>query len=94
VLVPSVVHASSRVLVMDWVEGQPLAAVARTGSQAERDRAAGLYQRFLVSGPERVGLLHTDPHPGQLPVLADGGWGVLDFGSSLELPACPRRSAG
>ena len=89
VLVPGVHKATSRVLVMDWVDGTPLSAVARTGTQAERDRAASLYQRFLVSGPARAGLLHTDPHPGNFRVLADGRLGVLDFGSTLELPTMP-----
>jgi predicted unusual protein kinase regulating ubiquinone biosynthesis (AarF/ABC1/UbiB family) len=86
VRVPAVVRATPRVLVMDWIDGTPLAAVARNGTQAERDRAAGLYQRFLVSGPERAGLLHTDPHPGNFRILPDGRLGVLDFGSSLALP--------
>jgi predicted unusual protein kinase regulating ubiquinone biosynthesis (AarF/ABC1/UbiB family) len=85
ILVPRVVRATPRVLVMDWVEGTPLAA-ARTAPQDERDRLGGLYQRFLVSGPERAGLLHTDPHPGNFRVLADGRLGVLDFGSSLPMP--------
>ena len=84
--VPAVVHATSRVLVMEWLGGTPLAQVARTGTQDERDRAAALYQRFLVSGPERAGLLHTDPHPGNFRLLPDGRLGVLDFGSSLALP--------
>lgn len=88
VLIPQVVHATSRVLVMDWVEGTPLARVAATGTQAERDRAAALYQRFLVSGPERAGLLHTDPHPGNFR-LVDDRLGVLDFGSTLELAGMP-----
>jgi predicted unusual protein kinase regulating ubiquinone biosynthesis (AarF/ABC1/UbiB family) len=85
VVVPRVVRATPRVLVMDWVEGTPLAA-ARTAPQDERDRLGALYQRFLVSGPERAGLLHTDPHPGNFRVLADGRLGVLDFGSSLPMP--------
>ena len=89
VLVPSVHRATSRVLVMDWVDGTPLSAVARSGTQAERERAALLYQRFLVSGPARAGLLHTDPHPGNFRLLADGRLGVLDFGSTLELPSMP-----
>ena len=89
VVVPSVVHATPRVIVMDWIAGTPLAHIARTGSQQERDRAAGLYQRFLVSGPARAGLLHTDPHPGNFRVLDDGRLAVLDFGSSLELPEMP-----
>ncbi|MCW2614736.1 MAG: transporter ATP-binding protein [Frankiales bacterium] len=86
VLVPAVVHATSRVLVMDWLDGTPLSAVARSGTQEQRDRVAGQYQRFLVSGPARAGLLHTDPHPGNFLALPDGRLGVLDFGSSLALP--------
>ncbi len=89
VVVPHVVRATSRVLVQDWVGGTPLAEVARSGSQAERDDAARRYQLFLVSGPERVGLLHTDPHPGNFRVLPDGRLGVLDFGSTLELAGMP-----
>ena len=86
VVVPPVLHATPRVLVMGWLEGVPLSAVARTGSQAQRDHVAGQYQRFLVSGPARAGLLHTDPHPGNFLVLPGGRLGVLDFGSSLALP--------
>jgi hypothetical protein len=71
------------------VTGTPLAQVAVAADQRERDRVAGLYQVFLVSGPERVGLLHTDPHPGNFRVLPDGRLGVLDFGSTLALPGMP-----
>ncbi len=86
IVVPDVVAATRRVLVQDWVDGTPLAAVAATGSPAERDRAARRYQLFLVSGPERAGLLHTDPHPGNFRITGDGRLGVLDFGSTLRLP--------
>lgn len=86
VLVPQVVHATARVLAMDWLDGTPLAVMARTGDQRERDRAAARYQRFLVSGPERAGLLHSDPHPGNFRILADGRLGVMDFGSALAMP--------
>ena len=59
--VPGVVLASSRVLVQDWLDGVPLARVATAGTRAERNRLGELYQRFLLSGPARCGLLHTDP---------------------------------
>ena len=88
ITIPRVVLAAPRVLVQDWVGGTPLAQVAAHGTPADRNRAAGLYQRFLVSGPERAGLLHTDPHPGNFR-LVDGRLGVLDFGSTLELPGMP-----
>lgn len=86
-VVPGVVLATTRVLVQDWLDGTPLAAVATSGSPAERDRAGLLYQRFLLSGPQRCGRLHTDPHPGNFRLMDDGRLGVLDFGSCLALPA-------
>src|SRR3954451_2192083 len=38
-VVPGVVLATLRVLVQEWLDGVPLARVATTGTQAERDRA-------------------------------------------------------
>jgi predicted unusual protein kinase regulating ubiquinone biosynthesis (AarF/ABC1/UbiB family) len=88
------VHATSRVLVQGWLDGVPLARVATDGTQAQRDRLGELYQRFLLSGPARCGLLHTDPHPGNFRLLDDGRLGVLDFGSCLELPGGLPRTFG
>ena len=45
-----VLHATPRVLVQTWLDGEPFARVAATGDQAERDRVGELYQRFLLSG--------------------------------------------
>ncbi len=84
--VPDVVAATPRVLVGEWLDGTPLRRVAATGVPADRDLAAQRYQRFLLSGPERAGLLHTDPHPGNFMLMPDRRLGVVDFGSSLELP--------
>jgi predicted unusual protein kinase regulating ubiquinone biosynthesis (AarF/ABC1/UbiB family) len=93
-VVPGVVHATSRVLVQDLLDGTPLVDVARDGDQPARDRAGLRYQRFLLSGPDRCGVLHTDPHPGNFRILPDGRLGVLDFGSCLELPGGLPRSFG
>ena len=86
IAVPSVVLATSRVLVTEWLDGQPLASVATQGSAADRDQLGRLYQRFFLMSPERVGLLHTDPHPGNFRLTPDGRLGVLDFGSVLPMP--------
>ncbi|MGB9374319.1 MAG: AarF/ABC1/UbiB kinase family protein, partial [Jiangellales bacterium] len=86
VVVPHVVLARPRVLVSDWMDGMPLARVAETADQPTRDAVAVRYQRFMLGAPMRTGLLHSDPHPGNFRLLDDGRLGVLDFGSSLELP--------
>ena len=86
VCVPRVVSVSDHVLVSEWLDGIPLAAIIAGGTTAQRDRAGIMFIRFLFSGPARVGLLHADPHPGNFRLLADGRLGVLDFGAVDRLP--------
>ena len=85
-VVPDVLEHAEHVLVSEWVEGKPLAAVIREGTQDERNRAGLMQVRFLYSAPARAGLLHSDPHPGNFRLLPDGRFGVLDFGLVSELP--------
>jgi predicted unusual protein kinase regulating ubiquinone biosynthesis (AarF/ABC1/UbiB family) len=84
--VPPVVQATREVLVTHWMDGIGLAEVARDGTAAERDHLGAAYQHFFLTSPRRVGLLHTDPHPGNFRLLEDGRMGVLDFGSVLVMP--------
>jgi predicted unusual protein kinase regulating ubiquinone biosynthesis (AarF/ABC1/UbiB family) len=84
-VVPGVVEVADRVLVSEWVDGTPLAAVLRGGKQGERDRVGLLLARFLLGSPERVARLHGDPHPGNFRVQSDGRLAVVDFGSSLPM---------
>ena len=84
--VPPVLEATREVLVSRWMEGTGLAAVARDGTAAQRDHLGAAYQHFFLTSPARVGLLHTDPHPGNFRLLPDGRMGVLDFGSVLVMP--------
>ncbi|MGD0553410.1 MAG: AarF/ABC1/UbiB kinase family protein [Streptosporangiaceae bacterium] len=86
IYVPEVVFGTSHVLVSEWMDGTPLSAVIASGSQEQRDRAGLMLVRFLFSGPERAGLLHADPHPGNFRLLDDGRLGVLDFGAVDRLP--------
>jgi len=97
ITVPRVVEQEGTVLVTEWLPGIPLATVIASGTRAQRDRAGTLLVRFLYSGPERVGLLHADPHPGNfrlIPAADDAdpddpaAWrlGVLDFGAVNRLP--------
>jgi predicted unusual protein kinase regulating ubiquinone biosynthesis (AarF/ABC1/UbiB family) len=86
VCVPDVVTGSERVLVTEWIDGTPLSEVISDGTTEVRDRAGLLLVRFLYSSPQRVGLLHADPHPGNFRLLADGRLGVIDFGAVARLP--------
>ncbi len=85
-LVPHVLAAGPTMIVSEWVEGTPLSRIIIEGSQAERDRAATLYLRFILSGPARAGLLHADPHPGNYRMTPDGRLGVVDYGAVARLP--------
>ena len=86
VAVPKVLKSSERVIVSEWIDGEPLSRVIRDGSTAERDQAALRYLEFLFLGPQRAGLLHADPHPGNFRLMPDGRLGVLDFGAVKHLP--------
>jgi predicted unusual protein kinase regulating ubiquinone biosynthesis (AarF/ABC1/UbiB family) len=86
VCVPDVVTGSERVLVTEWIDGTPLSEVISSGAADVRDRAGLLLVRFLYSSPQRVGLLHADPHPGNFRLLPDGRLGVIDFGAVARLP--------
>ena len=86
ILVPHVILGTDQVLVSEWIEGTPLSRIIAEGTREERNRAGETYARFLFSGPERAGMLHADPHPGNYRLMPDGRLGVLDFGAVARLP--------
>ncbi|QSB15664.1 AarF/ABC1/UbiB kinase family protein [Natronosporangium hydrolyticum] len=86
IMVPAVVAAADRVLVTEWLDGTPLAEIIAEGSPEQRDHAGRLLAVLHFSAPQRAGLLHADPHPGNFRILADGRLGVVDFGAVARLP--------
>jgi predicted unusual protein kinase regulating ubiquinone biosynthesis (AarF/ABC1/UbiB family) len=94
IYVPDVIAQSGHVLVTEWMDGTPLSAIIKEGTQEQRDHAGLLYCRFLFSGPARCGLLHADPHPGNYRLLDDGRLGVIDFGAVDRLPGGFNRRIG
>jgi predicted unusual protein kinase regulating ubiquinone biosynthesis (AarF/ABC1/UbiB family) len=84
--IPTVVASTEHVIVSEWMDGTPLSRVIAEGTQDQRDLAAGRYMEFLLAGPQRAGLLHADPHPGNFRLTPDGRLGVLDFGAVNRLP--------
>jgi predicted unusual protein kinase regulating ubiquinone biosynthesis (AarF/ABC1/UbiB family) len=85
-IVPKVLECSGNVIVTEWVDGKPLSGIIRDGSPQDRNHAALLFARFLLSGPSRAGLLHADPHPGNFRLHEDGRLVVLDYGAVNRLP--------
>jgi predicted unusual protein kinase regulating ubiquinone biosynthesis (AarF/ABC1/UbiB family) len=85
--VPAPVTALSHeeVLVSELLEG---VALAQAG---DPDAACALLVRFVAGGLPG-GLVHCDPDPRDLLVLADGALGVLDFGA-VAVPAPERARA-
>ncbi|QLY34264.1 AarF/ABC1/UbiB kinase family protein [Nocardia huaxiensis] len=84
--VPQVISQHGDVLVSEWVDGIPLTRIIESGSPEERSRVGMLLVRFLVSSPERSGLIYCDPHPGNFRILPDGRLAVLDFGACEPWP--------
>ena len=92
--VPHILAAAPLVLVSEWIDGISLSHIIADGTREERDKYATLYQRFVLSGPARAGLLHADPHPGNYRVTPQGKLAVLDFGAVAHLPDGLPRAMG
>ena len=86
IFIPEVLDAAPRVLITEWVEGIPLSQIIREGTEEQRDEAGRLMAELHLSAPERAGLLHADPHPGNFRLLPDGRLGVIDFGAVARMP--------
>jgi len=85
-LVPRVVASAPKVTITEWVDGRPLSSVIKDGTPEERNEAGRLLSEFHFSSPARVGLLHSDPHPGNFMITPDGRLCVIDFGAIARLP--------
>ncbi len=86
IVVPRVVASAPKVIVSEWLEGMPLSRIIADGTREQRDRAGRLMAELHFSGPQRAGLLHADPHPGNFRLVPDGRLGVIDFGATARLP--------
>ncbi|APT90180.1 hypothetical protein CSPHI_02820 [Corynebacterium sphenisci DSM 44792] len=84
--VPRVHAAAPRVLVGEWVEGRRLSEVIG-GDPAARSAAAEALTVFEFASPHLARRMHTDPHPGNFLLRADGTLAVIDFGACTPLPA-------
>ena len=72
---------TGQVLVMERLDGRPLATIdAGTPADVRAALARSLLD-CLLREVMLEGTFHADPHPGNVLLLADGRLGLLDFGS-------------
>jgi predicted unusual protein kinase regulating ubiquinone biosynthesis (AarF/ABC1/UbiB family) len=86
IAIPRVVASAPKVIVTEWIDGIPLSRIIAHGSSEQRDRCGYLLALLHYSAPQRTGLLHADPHPGNFRLGDDGRLGVVDFGAVARLP--------
>ena len=87
VRIPEVVLSSSKVLVLEFLDGVQVTKLEELAAKghdlkAVAERIARIYCSMIFDR----GYFHGDPHPGNILVLSDGAIGLLDFGLAKELP--------
>ncbi|CAM3291283.1 ABC1 kinase family protein [Stackebrandtia soli] len=90
VLLPTVHrdHSTERVLVMQYLDGEPLAGGAAFDARGlDADRVARSLLRCLLRQILVDGVFHADPHPGNILLLADGRVAFIDYGSVGRIDA-------
>ena len=86
---------SKRVLVMDYLKGEPLSRALEVmrarGIDPDGAEAKLFGQKLLSTLTEAFGrtvleggFFHADPHPGNIFILDDGRIGLIDFGQVIE----------
>ena len=88
VYVPKVYEelSSSRVLVMEWLDGVDVRQVAWGDARpADRVKIADQLLRTFLEQMLQEGVFHADPHPGNVMLLADGRLALIDFGAAGRL---------
>ncbi len=73
--------STSRLLVLEWLDGLPLLAGYRTTARTQGAAIARMILRAFFQQICFDGLFHADPHPGNFFYLKSGQIALLDFGN-------------
>jgi ubiquinone biosynthesis protein len=78
--------STSRVLVMEWLDGVSVREVDWAGVRvADRVKLADALLRTFLEQMLQEGVFHADPHPGNVMLLSDGQLALIDFGAAGRL---------
>lgn len=79
--------SSSKILTMDWLEGQHLSEFLMTKpSQELRNQVGQALWDFYQYQMHQLRMVHADPHPGNFLFQPDGRVAILDFGCVKVVP--------
>ncbi len=92
--VPAIVTelTTSRVLVMEHLDGHTLAGLAQEPTATTARELADALCASQIAAMLEGERFHGDPHPGNVLLLADGRLGLIDFGITGKLDAFERAS--
>jgi ubiquinone biosynthesis protein len=86
--------STTRVLVMEWLDGTKLDSLATPQALANAGYAPDDFARSMlrlqVSMAYEHGLIHGDTHPGNIILLGNGTIGLIDFGLHAHVPRALR----
>jgi predicted unusual protein kinase regulating ubiquinone biosynthesis (AarF/ABC1/UbiB family) len=84
VLAPKVIEelSTAKVLVTEWVDGERL----DRSSQEDVTILCSICMNTYLTMLLEMGLLHCDPHPGNLLRTPDGRLAILDWGMVASIP--------
>ncbi|MCK6618347.1 MAG: AarF/UbiB family protein [Cyclobacteriaceae bacterium] len=79
--------SSPKILVMDWLEGQPLGEALKIGlPPTEAHRVGQALWDFYHFQMHTLKAVHADPHPGNFIITPDYKLGIIDFGCVKVIP--------
>lgn len=79
--------SSQKILVMDWLEGQPLGEALKAGIPEEHGRVLGQAMwDFYHFQMHKLRAVHADPHPGNFIITPEYKLGIIDFGCVKVIP--------
>ncbi|QOI98162.1 MAG: AarF/ABC1/UbiB kinase family protein [Flammeovirgaceae bacterium] len=79
--------SSPRILVMDWLDGQPLGEALKRGLPTAKAKKAGqALWDFYHFQMHTLKAVHADPHPGNFIITPDYKLGIIDFGCVKVIP--------
>lgn len=79
--------SGQRILVMDWLEGEPLGEALKAGIPGKNAQVLGQAMwDFYHFQMHKLRAVHADPHPGNFIITPDYRLGIIDFGCVKVIP--------